>query len=75
MRALRAGTNYAGESSKVQQAAAALDVHEEECNQHCVAGRDSKGDDEIKRAKIKSRQSAATKDPVGHTPAATVNPT
>jgi hypothetical protein len=32
----------------VQQAAAALDVHEEGCNQHCFADLGSKGDDEIK---------------------------
>jgi hypothetical protein len=57
----------------VQQAAAALDVHEEECNQHCFADRDSKDDDGIKRAKIKYRQSVQLKSSAGDTPAATVN--
>jgi hypothetical protein len=58
----------------VQQAAAALDVHEEECNQHCFADRDSKGDDEIKRAKINIGNRLQLKTSAGDTPAATVNP-
>jgi hypothetical protein len=57
----------------VQQAAAALDVHEEECNQHCFADRDSKGDDGIKRPRLNIGNRLQLKTPAGDTPPATIN--
>src|SRR5437870_6992323 len=44
--------NYPSERSKMQKAAAAFDVHEEECNQDRLAYGDRKRKDEIKWTKI-----------------------